>query len=120
VKNEVLGNCPVCAHELNVTELSCGNCGTKIKGDFQLCKFCKLNKEQKYFAEVFIKNRGNIKDIEKELGVSYPTVKRMLGNVIEALGYKEKVDEVDSNKMDILEKLNKGEIDPKEALNLLK
>src|SRR5660397_276100 len=89
MKKEVLGSCPICDSELKVTELSCKRCGTKISGDFELCKFCQLDKEQKYFAEMFIKNRGNIKEIEKELGISYPTVRRLLDEVIESLGYKE-------------------------------
>ena len=117
---EVIGKCPVCGDELKVTKLSCNSCNTNIEGEFTLCKFCKLTHEQKDFIEVFIKSRGNIKEIEKELGISYPTVRGKLENVIEALGYNPKYNEAEVNKKEILERLNKGEITTEEALKLLK
>lgn len=118
MKREVIGKCPVCDNELKVTEITCKKCKTKISGEFDLCKFCKLDKEQKLFAEVFIKNRGNIKEIEKELGVSYPTVRRLLDEVIAALGYKSQVVNT-INKSEVLEKLSKGDITSEEALKLI-
>jgi len=120
MKKEVLGVCPVCDANLKVNELGCRKCGTSIRGEFDLCKFCYLTKEQKYFVEVFIKNRGNIKEIEKELGISYPTVRRNLDNVIEALGYNLEPTEEIVNKKEVIEKLSKGEITSDEALKLLK
>lgn len=119
MKKEVIGKCPVCGKPMEVTKLSCKYCDTHIEGHFTLCKFCKLSDEQKYFIEVFIKNRGNIKEIEKELGISYPTVRNKLENVIEALGYSpEYTSRV--NKKEVLEKLSSGEINSQEALKLLK
>ena len=88
MKREVIGKCPVCDNELKVTKLSCLKCNTSIEGSFNLSKFCKLTTEQKYFLEVFVKNRGNIKEIEKELGISYPTVKNKLEDLIGSLGYR--------------------------------
>lgn len=120
MKREVIGKCPVCGDELNVTKLSCSNCHTSIEGSFNLCKFCKLSTEQKGFLEVFVKNRGNIKEIEKELSISYPTVKNRLEDLIEALGYSPKYSEPEIDKKDILDRLNKGEITSEEALKLLK
>lgn len=120
MRKEILGKCPVCGNELHVTKLSCSNCHTTIEGNFSTCKFCKLTDEQKYFLETFIKNRGNIKEIEKELGISYPTVRNKLEDVIKALGYKPKYNEVKVNKKEILEKLNRGEISSQEAIKLLK
>lgn len=93
MKREVLGKCPICGDELFVSKLSCHNCHTHIEGDFSLCKFCKLTDEQKQFIEIFIKSRGNIKEIEKEMGISYPTVRGKLENIIEELGYKPKAEE---------------------------
>src|SRR5665648_625265 len=119
MKKEVIGICPVCDNKLKVTQLSCKSCGTQINGEFELCKFCQLEKEQKYFAEIFIKNRGNIKEIEKELGILYPTVRRLLDEVIEALGYKEQVRYDLVNQSEVLEKLSKGEISSDQALKLL-
>ena len=89
------GICPVCSHELSVSRLNCTFCPTKIEGDFTTCKFCRLPNEQREFVEVFIKCRGNIKDVEKELGISYPTVRNRLDAVIEALGYRVEKDEAE-------------------------
>ena len=120
MRRKVIGKCPVCGDELCVTRLTCNSCKTNIEGEFSLCKFCKLTNEQKGFVETFIKCRGNIKEIEKELGISYPTVRGKLENVIEALGYSPKYSTSDINKKEILERLNAGEISTEEALRLLK
>jgi hypothetical protein len=115
---EVLGKCPVCGGENIITETRCKSCDTVIKGKFELCKFCRLPDEQKVFAELFIKNRGNIKEIEKELNISYPTVRNKLEELIGALGYmKESVRTVDRKA--ILEKLSRGEINKEEAIKEL-
>lgn len=119
MKKEVLGKCPVCGEELFVSKLSCHNCHTHIEGDFSLCKFCKLTDEQKNFVEIFIKSRGNIKEIEKEMGISYPTVRGKLENVIESLGYSPKYTEPKIDKKEILRKLDNGEITSEEALKML-
>lgn len=120
--NEILGRCPVCNEKFVVTRLSCPKCGTAMEGEFAMCKFCYLSREQRSFIEIFIKCRGNLKEMEKELGISYPTIRSRLENVIVALGYKaeEVVEESAANRKEILEKLEKGEISPREALKLLK
>lgn len=119
MKKEAIGKCPVCNHDMNITRLHCDYCETTIEGKFTLCKFCKLSAEQKLFVEIFIKNRGNIKEIEKELGISYPTVRNKLENVIESLGYNAKyTPKVD--KKEVLAKLSAGEITAEEAVKLLK
>ncbi|MDX9873015.1 MAG: DUF2089 domain-containing protein [Clostridia bacterium] len=123
MKYKAPGVCPVCGHGLSVSSLNCGYCSTKIEGEFALCKFCQLPDEQRDFIEVFIKCRGNIKDIEKELGISYPTVRNRLDAIIEALGYRvEKQVSPDwkSKKQEILNALDSGEISPEEATNQLK
>ncbi len=131
--NPVLSTCPVCKHELRVQKLHCDHCGTSVEGSFTLSKFNYLETEKLYFIEIFIKNRGNIKAIEKELNISYPTVKKMLDDVIVGLGYSVseeddtfmKVQEKEEaqpkvNKSSILEKIEKGEISVTDALELLK
>lgn len=120
MKREMLGKCPVCGEELQVTRLSCNNCHTTIEGSFSACRFCRLTNEQKNFLEVFVKNRGNIKEIEKELGISYPTVRNRMEDLIESLGYKPKYSEPKINQKEILEKLNNGEISSEEAIRLLR
>lgn len=117
--HNVIGECPVCSSDLNVTKLKCVKCHTEISGNFQLSKFNYLSKDHLYFIEVFIKNKGNIKQIEKELGISYPTVKKNLDEVIVSLGYE--VSNEDKVKKDeVFKKLEKGEITAIEAAKLLK
>jgi len=116
----VLGKCPVCNEKLKVVRLQCESCKTGLDGNFELDKFSYLTEEQKEFIEIFVKNRGNIKEIEKDLGISYPTVRRNLDQVIEALGYSVKQSEEEINKKEILEKLSTGELTSEEALKKLK
>jgi hypothetical protein len=122
----VLSICPVCKHDLHVTRLECEHCHTAIEGSFTLSKFNYLPTEKLYFIEVFIKNRGSIKAIEKELNISYPTVKKMLDEVILGLGYS--LDADDSEvleeqpsmfKASILDKIEKGELTVEDALALI-
>jgi len=121
VAGEILGKCPVCGNNTEVTRIYCNECDTTIEGHFQLCKFCKLSSDQKYFIDVFIKCRGNIKEVEKELGISYPTVKSRLEDVAGALGHKAEPEQYTlSRKKDILDKLNSGEISVEDAVNMLK
>ncbi|HOA98179.1 MAG TPA: DUF2089 domain-containing protein [Acetivibrio saccincola] len=121
MNREVLGKCPVCGGDTSITKIRCSKCKTTIEGDFNLCKFCRLTPEQKEFIDVFIKCRGNIKEIEKELGISYPTVKNKIEDVVMALGHKvdDRVYESIDRK-EILDRLNNGEISVDEALELLK
>jgi len=124
IRYKAPGLCPVCGHGLSVSKLSCGNCNSRLEGEFALCKFCQLPEEQREFVEVFIKCRGNIKDVEKELGISYPTVRNRLDTVIEALGYRvDKTTELEdekSKKQEILSALERGEITPDEATRQLR
>jgi hypothetical protein len=118
---EVIGKCPACSGDTEITKISCNDCGTTIEGHFHLCKFCKLTADQKTFIDVFIKCRGNIKEVEKELGISYPTVKNKLEDVAGALGYKAESEPVTGNKRkEILDKLSNGEISVEDAVGMLK
>jgi len=85
--HQVLTQCPVCSEELRVARLQCDGCGTAIEGQFALGRWLKLSPEQLDFANVFIKRRGKIKDVEDELGISYPTVVARLGELIAAMGF---------------------------------
>jgi len=117
--NNVIGECPICQSDLVVTKLQCTHCKTEIGGSFKLSKFNYLSKENLYFIEVFIKNRGSIKAIEKELGISYPTVKKTLDDVIVSLGYQVSEEEK-LKKEEVFQKLEKGEISALEAAKLIK
>ncbi len=78
--------CCICGEKLTVSRLSCEGCGTTMEGRFTGCRFCSLSPEEELFLLTFIKNRGSIKDVERELGVSYPTVRAALDNLISSLG----------------------------------
>ncbi len=78
--------CPVCGEKLTVTRLSCPSCETTMEGKFEGCLFCALSPEEMRFLLVFLKNRGSIKDVEREMGISYPTVRAALDNLIDNLG----------------------------------
>ena len=87
MKKNVIGYCPICEEKLMVKTLTCEHCDTDITGEFVLSPFDYLSKEQLQFALIFIKNQGNIKLIEKDLNISYPTVKKNLEELINALGF---------------------------------
>lgn len=132
----VLTKCPVCTHQLKAVKLHCQSCGTQIENTFDFPKIMHLTKEQLEFVEVFIKSRGNIKDVEKELNLSYPTVRAKLDQVIEALSdgkaaatpSASSIDSLEKKKkiadsgqrQAILDQLEKGELSAEEALELLK
>ncbi|MBU3188531.1 DUF2089 domain-containing protein [Clostridium bowmanii] len=116
---KILCKCPVCSSKLKVTRLKCDECDTTVENQFELSKFDYLNSEQLYFIEVFLKSRGNIKDVEKELGISYPTVRAKLDEVIIALGYTVLKQKPSVDKKDVVDMLEKGEITADEALIIL-
>lgn len=127
MKYKAPGKCPVCGEKLTITKLGCPKCSTAIEGDFQPCEFCRLPEEELEFIKVFIRCRGSIKDVEKELGISYPTVRGKLDSVIRGLGFEvstkesqKESEEKASAKNEILDLLSKGEISPKEATERLK
>lgn len=122
MKKKLLGTCPFCEDKLFITELSCKSCGTRISGQFELSKFDYLSNELQQFALVFIKNAGNIKGVERDLNISYPTVKKNLDELIRALGFdtsmvviKEKM-----TRTEILSALKNKEITFEQAEKLLK
>ncbi|MFW6311970.1 MAG: DUF2089 domain-containing protein [Nanoarchaeota archaeon] len=117
------GKCPVCSDNMRVTSLKCPHCNISINGDFRLDKFTRLTPEQLEFVEVFIKSRGNIKEVEREMGISYPTVRNKLDEAIKALGHNvnDSPDDITAEKRkEVLDMLEKGEVNSQEAVKLLK
>jgi hypothetical protein len=121
--------CPVCGQEPRVARLHCNGCGTAIEGVFSLGPWQRLNREQLAFAEVFIKRRGKIKDVEDELGVSYPTVVARLNELLAAMGFDSSgappPEEPESNgrgpqRQQILDELAAGTITAAEAARRLR
>lgn len=120
----VIHTCPVCEHSLHVQRLACNNCQTVIENNFSLSQFASLSKDQLDFIEVFVVKRGNIKEVEKVLGISYPTVRSKLNQIIEQLGHKKEterdVEEEKARKAHIIELLDNDEISAQEAVARLK
>ncbi len=85
--HDVISTCPVCASELAVTRLHCRSCGTTLEGDFSVGRFGRLNREQLVLLESFLRSRGNLREIERELGISYPTVRSRVEALVRALGF---------------------------------
>lgn len=117
---KIISRCPVCNHDLTVTRLKCDSCSTIIENSFRLSKFDYLSDEELYFTETFIRCRGNIKEVEKALGISYPTVRSKLDAVIKELGYESISDEQSVQKEEILKALENGEITAEQAIAQLK
>jgi hypothetical protein len=116
------GACPVCKSKLTVTKISCESCGTELTGKFPQCKFCALDERLYSFLETFLRCRGNIKEIEKELDISYPTVKNLTDELLVALGLSTPEPEKEGNKdfADILAMVESGEISASQAAKLIR
>ncbi|RPI16575.1 MAG: DUF2089 domain-containing protein [Ignavibacteriae bacterium] len=118
---KLISQCPVCSSELKATRLSCSTCGTTIESEFTLSKFELLSIEHLNFVEIFLKNRGSIKDVEREMGISYPTVKAKLNDVLKALGYTIEEEPIQQSELNqIIEELDKGNINVDEAIKKIK
>jgi hypothetical protein len=119
------GHCPVCGDGMAITRLHCPNCDVTIEGRFTLGRLAMLTPEQLEFAEVYLRCDGKIKRVEDELGVSYPTVRSRLNEIITALGYE--APRADSNeeltpdqRRQVLDDLAAGRILPEQAVELLR
>lgn len=122
IKYKAPGRCPVCDEPLLVKSLGCPKCATKVEGEFRPCRFCQLPEEQREFIEVFLRCRGNIKNVEKELGISYPTVRNRLDAALAALGYGagDPAEEEGERRRRILAALERGEMTAQEAARRLR
>lgn len=122
MKREMLNECPVCGASLTVKELECPGCHTIIRGSFipSHSRLFKLSSKDLQFVELFVRLRGNIREVEKALGVSYPTVRGMLEKIISKMGYPVRSEPTESEKHEIIEKLERGQITAKEAARMLK
>jgi hypothetical protein len=85
--HDVIATCPVCSSELAITRLHCRSCGTTLEGEFAVGRFGRLDREQVALLESFLRSRGNLRDMERELGISYPTVRARVESLVRALGF---------------------------------
>jgi len=110
--------CPVCSGRLKPTQLSCEACHVTIQGELPASRLEILSEDQQQFVESFLVARGNIKEAEKLMGISYPTVRRRLDEIVHALGHPTTA--AQKSQMEILDEIEAGSLSPKEAVNRLK
>src|SRR3954469_14106340 len=132
--HDVISTCPVCSHELSVTRLNCAECGTTLEGSFSVGRFGRLNRDQVTLLESFLRSRGNLREMERELGLSYPTIRGRVEALVRALGLGEGAQSDDatdnttaadtSNAADarraVLERLSRREISAEDAAAALR
>jgi hypothetical protein len=117
-----VSHCPVCGNALVISRLTCQECGTSIEGAFGHGLFSDLTDEERRFVELFVVVRGNIKEMEKRLGISYPTVRNKLDAIVAKLDKKLQKDDPDTRsrrRLDIIESIKRGEISPEEGAALI-
>jgi hypothetical protein len=129
--HDVISTCPVCSGELAVTRLRCGSCGTTLEGEFSVGRFARLTRDQTVLLESFLRSRGNLRDIERELGISYPTVRARVEALVRALGFGPRSDDDSSaggedadaspqTRESILERLARREISAEDAAQAIR
>lgn len=124
-------DCPVCGDDLIITRKGCPGCGTELAGEFASCTYCALETGELELLKVFLSSRGNLRTVEKHLGVSYPTARARLDAVISKLGFTPSDDEPAVETADdepaeqlspqeqVLARVATGEISPEIAATLL-
>lgn len=113
--------CPTCQSTLSTTELSCQACGTTLRGQWMSSPFAMLSADQQAFLVLFVRSRGNLSEVERALGVSYPTVRGKLEEVIQVLADDGAADVADVQtagigRREVLERVARGEISPADAI----
>ena len=116
--------CPVCGDELHVTRLGCGSCGSELAGRFAACPYCALRELDRKILRTFLVARGNMRELARDLGVSYPTARQRFAELLARLGLEESTDEsegptTDLDREDVLRRLAAGELDLDEATAML-
>ena len=114
--------CPSCSSPLKVTQLTCISCGTGVVGSFELSPFARLSAASLHFLEAFVRNRGNVKEMARETGESYWTIRRQLDEIITEMGFdlgQPSPNDIATRRQEILQQLSQGEISVDEAKQLL-
>jgi len=119
---KILEHCPSCGSDLLVTRMSCPACGTVVLGAWSPCRFCQLSPEHTQLLEALVRSKGNVKEIARDLDISYWTIRKQLDDLIEALGYEPPPpapEDTSAARVEILDQLDRGELSPDEAVTLL-
>lgn len=111
--------CPVCSGRLRLSAATCVDCGTELHGRFRTCEFCGLDDHQRALLRTFLTARGNIKELERHLGVSYPTARARLDELLRALGIDVPDKPRATSRRDLLDAVARGEIDVDTAMENL-
>ncbi len=112
--------CPVCGGELVTTRLGCRNCGSELAGEFGHCDFCALDERETELLRVFLASRGNLREVEKHLGVSYPTARARFTGLLVKLGLAGDTEAPAAMTRDqVLSEVASGALSPAEAAELL-
>ncbi len=116
---KILERCPSCGEALEVRGLRCSACGTEVHGRFAPCPFCRLTPDQTVFLQMFVQARGNLTELEKILGVSYPTVRGKLDEIIALVGAPP-VRPPRADRRSVLERIATGDLTPEQGLSELR
>ena len=114
---ELPASCPLCRERIEITQIKCTGCGSEINGSFSVGG-AELPVEYQKFIKVFLRQRGNISAVEAELGISYPTINKMLDRVNELL--QSPAEEKPLSRKEILDAIEKGEMTVKDATYILR
>jgi hypothetical protein len=109
----------VCSERLAVTRLSCSACDTELSGGFATCEFCALTTEDRDVLRVFLASRGNMKELERHLGVSYPTARARFDALLSKIGIDRPAPAASPSRVELMEQVARGEIDIDAALQRL-
>jgi hypothetical protein len=112
-------NCPVCNHRLATTRLTCPDCSTELSGAFTSCEFCALTNEDRDVLRVFLASRGNMKELERHLGVSYPTARARFDTLLSKIGIDRPAPTPSPSRVELMEQVARGDIGIDEALQRL-
>ena len=118
------GQCPVCGGEMAPRRYDCLRCGASLAAAFEGCRFCRLEGELLRVFEAFVRARGNLREVQRAIGMSYPTLSGRLDAILRVLGWERAAEAraalPQEERRDILDRLEKGEITPREAEGLLR
>jgi hypothetical protein len=112
-------DCPVCGHHLAVTRLGCASCGSELAGIFSTCEFCALSDADNELLRVFLASRGNLREVERHLDVSYPTARLRFSQLLDRLGLADEPEETQLTRDQVLSEVASGALSPEEAARLL-
>ena len=133
---KLFNQCPACGSPLVITECKCPACQLQMRGEFQSGQLSSLSDEALTFIKVFLSARGNLTEVERVLGISYPTIRNKLDEINNILNrnnetiiipekttgsaIEKKATSVEDGRKDILQQVSDGRLSPAEAAQKLK